>query len=455
MAGALLLKSDSDKETTMTESTTVALGLHQMRAESCFAYLIEDPGTREAALVDPRADRVAAYLRELEERGLRLRFVIETHTHADHLSGAAELRARTGAEILLSEWARSEVATRRLRDGDRMTLGSHTIEIIASPGHTDDSVSLLVNGAILTGDALLIGGAGRTDFQNGSPEALHETLHRRFALLPGDLTVYPGHDYAGRTHSTLAQERQTNPLLQIADRNAFVSALRSGPQAKPANMDAIVAANIHGVRPSPRITVEELGRALGGQQAPLVVDVRMPAEYRSVHLDPSVSMPLDEISRRRGELPRDRDLVLVCRTGARARLAAEELTDLRTRVLEGGLVGWQEAGRAVIVGKAHMSLERQVRIMAGAMACAGGALAVALSPWFGLLPAFVGAGLVYAGVTDRCGMAMVLAKLPYNRRGADGAGGGTCAAPIGAGTCAAPIAESGGTCAAPIDRSAR
>jgi glyoxylase-like metal-dependent hydrolase (beta-lactamase superfamily II)/rhodanese-related sulfurtransferase len=434
------------------ESTTVALGLQQMRAESCFAYLIEDSGTREAALVDPRADRVAAYLRELEERGLRLRFVIETHTHADHLSGAAELRARTGAEILLSERAKSEVATRRLRDGDRMTLGSHTIEIITSPGHTDDSVSLLVDGAILTGDALLIGGAGRTDFQNGSPEALHETLHRRFALLSGDLVVYPGHDYAGRTHSTLAQERQTNPLLQISDRNGFVSALRAGRQAKPANMDAIVAANVHGVRPSPRITVEELGRALVSPHAPLVVDVRMPAEYRSVHLDPSVSLPLDEIGRRRAELPRDRELVLVCRTGARARLAAAELTELRTRVLEGGLAAWQEAGHPVVEGKAHMSLERQVRIMAGAMACAGGVLAVALNPWFGVLPAFVGAGLVYAGVTDRCGMAMLLAKLPYNRRGADG---GTCAAPIAAGTCTAPVTQGGGTCAAPIDRAPR
>src|SRR5438445_1355528 len=379
----------------------------------------------------------------------------DTHTHADHLSGAAELRARTRADVLLSERATSEVATRRLRDGDRVTFGGNEIEVLGSPGHTDDSVSLLLNGAVLTGDALLIGGAGRTDFQNGSPEALYETMHKRFAGLPGDLTVYPAHDYAGRTHSTLAQERQTNPLLRLTDRDRFVSTLRAGRQPKPANMDAIVAANIRGLRPSPRVTVEELARVLGGADAPLVVDVRLLAEYRSVHLEPSVLLPLDEIVRRRTELPRERELVLVCRTGARARLAAAELTGFRTRVLEGGIVAWQEAGHPVVEGKAHMSLERQVRIAAGALACTGGAMAVAVSPWFGLLPAFVGAGLVYAGITDRCGMAMPLAKLHYNRRGADGSAAGTCAAPIGSATCAAPMAEGGGTCAAPIERPTR
>jgi len=430
----------------MIESMTHAIVVHQMRAENCFAYLIADGRTRDAALVDPRADRVPDYLRELEERGLRLRLVIETHTHADHLSGAAELRARTGAEVLLSARATSEVATRRLRDGDHVTLGDHEIEVAASPGHTDDSVSLLVGGALLTGDALLVGGAGRTDFQSGSPEALYETLHTRFAHLPGDLTVYPAHDYAGRTHSTLAQERGTNPLLLLSDRDRFVATLRAARQAKPANMDAIVAANIRGVKASPRMTVEELAGGLGGAEAPLVVDVRLPAEYRAVHLEPSVLLPLDEITRRRSELPRDRELVLVCRTGARARLAVAELAGFRTRVLEGGIAAWQAAGHPVVEGKSHMSLERQVRVAAGALACTGGALAVAVSPWFGLLPAFVGAGLVYAGITDRCGMAMLLAKLPYNR-GSDGAGSATCAAPVGAG---ASVADAGGTCAAPI-----
>ena len=427
---------------------TETLVVHQMRAENCLAYLIADSETRDAALVDPRADRVADYLRELEERGLRLRLVIETHTHADHLSGAAELRARTGAEVLVSAQAKSEVATQRLRDGDRLTVGRHEAQVLASPGHTDDSVSLLVGGALLTGDALLIGGAGRTDFQNGSAESLYETLHRRFAGLSGDLTVYPAHDYAGRTHSTLAQERSTNPLLLLVERDRFVSTLRAGRQPKPANMDAIVAANIRGLRPSPRMSVEELAHALDGPSAPVVVDVRLPAEYRAVHVEPSVSIPLDELARRRDELPRDRELVLVCRTGARARLAASELSDFRTRVLEGGLVAWQEAGRPVVEGKAHMSLERQVRIAAGALAGTGGALAVAVSPWFGLLPAFVGAGLIYSGITDRCGMAMVLGKLPYNR--ADSATSATCAAPVGDGTCAAPVAENGGSCAAPM-----
>jgi len=352
------------------ETKTAALALHQLRAENCFAYLIVDTDSHQAALVDPRADRVTAYLREIEERGLSLRLVIDTHTHADHMSGAAELRARTGAEVLISERATSEVATRRLRDGDRLSIGSQCIEVLASPGHTDDSVSLLADGALLTGDALLIGGAGRTDFQNGSPESLYDTLHERFATLPGDVTVYPGHDYAGRTHSTLALERQTNPLLRLTDRKEFVSTLRAGRQAKPANMAAIIAANVRGVRPSGRISVEELAHALDSPNAPLVVDVRLPAEYRSLHLVPSMPLPLDEIGRRRGELPHDRELVLVCRTGTRARLAAAELSDFRTRVLEGGIAAWQEAGHPIVVGKPHMSLERQVRIAAGALACA-------------------------------------------------------------------------------------
>jgi hypothetical protein len=113
-------------------------------------------------------------------------------------------------------------------------------------------------------------------------------------------------------------------------------------------------------------------------------------------------------------------------------------------------VAWQEAGHPVVEGKAHMSLERQVRIAAGALAGVGGVLAVAVSPWFGLLPAFVGGGLVYAGITDRCGMAMMLGKLPYNRIAAEG--GGACAAPVASGTCAAPVTDAGGgTCAAPVD----
>jgi len=435
--------------------TTDTLLVHQMRAEHCFAYLIADSEMREAALVDPRADRVADYQRELAERGLRLRLVIETHTHADHLSGAAELRALTGAAVLVSARATSDVATGRLRDGDRVRVGAHDVHVLESPGHTDDSLTLRVGTALLTGDALLIGGAGRTDFQNGSAEALYETLHRRFASLPGELTVYPGHDYAGRTHSTLAQERQSNPLLRLAEREAFVAALRGGRQPKPASMDAIVAANVRGLRPSAPISADELARAIQGPEPPLVLDVRLPAEYRAVHLAPSLLMPLDEIPGRRQELPRERELVVVCRTGARARLAAAQLPGFRTRVLEGGLAAWQEAGHPVVQGRAHVSLERQVRIVAGALACAGGVLAVTVTPWFGLLPAFVGAGLVYAGVTDRCGMAMLLGRLPYNRAGRDDAPGGTCAVQTPGGTCAAPVAESGGTCAAPIGEARR
>src|SRR5262249_6486317 len=199
-------------------------------------------------------------------------------------------------------------------------------------------------------------------------------LHGRLATLPDTLIVYPGHDYAGRTHSTLAQERQTNALLRLTDRDRFVATLRAARQPKPANMDAIVAANIRGARPVARITVEELAAALGGQTPPAVIDVRLPAEDDAVHLAPSRLVPLAEIARRGDELPRDRDLVLLCRTGARARLAAAELAGFRTRILEGGLAAWQEAGHPVVLGKAHLSLERQVRIGAGALAAIGGLL---------------------------------------------------------------------------------
>ena len=434
----------------MKPSLADTLLVRQMPADHCFAYLIGDLDTRAAAIVDPRADRVSDYLKALQELELHLSLVIDTHTHADHLSGAAELRARTGAEVLMSVAARSEVATRRLRDGDLVPLGAQTIEVLASPGHTDDSVSLRVGQVLLSGDALLIGGAGRTDFQNGSPEALYESLHVHLRALPGELTIYPAHDYAGHTHSTLAHERHTNPLLRLTERGAFVAALRSGQQPKPANMDAIVAANIRGVMPPPRITAEELARRLDGPDAPLVVDVRMPAEYRAVHLERSRSIPLGELARRRDELPREREIVLVCRSGARARLAAAELPGMRRQVLEGGLVAWQEAGHPLIEGKPHLSLERQVRIAAGALACVGGALALTVSPWFGLLPTVIGAGLVYAGVTDRCGMAMALAKLPYNRQDAASMEGGTCQAPTATAARATPAGQDVGTCAAPI-----
>jgi glyoxylase-like metal-dependent hydrolase (beta-lactamase superfamily II) len=125
--------------------------------------------------------------------------------------------------------------------------------VIHSPGHTDDWVSLLLDDNLFTGDAPLIGGAGRTDFQNGSPEALYDTLHTRFNDLPDAFAIYRAHDYMGRTHSTLGQERRTNPLLLMRRREDFVATLRAAQQPKPANMNTIVAANVRGVRPSPRI----------------------------------------------------------------------------------------------------------------------------------------------------------------------------------------------------------
>jgi len=412
--------------------------LHQFQEEFCFAYLVADPATHHAALVDPRADQVDVYLGELEERGLTLAWIVETHTHADHLSGAAELRRRTGAEIAMSANAHSDVATRKLNDGDRIELGDVALAVLASPGHTDDSLSLRAGDTLLTGDALLIGGAGRTDFQAGSPESLHHTLHERFAELPGDLLVYPGHDYKGHRHTTLERERETNPLFRLTDRAEFTRTLRAAKQPKPADMDAILKANIRGLKPSGIVTVETLSRELRSDAPPLLVDVRTPAEFRATFIDESLLMPLETIGSERDSLDRNRELVLVCRTGSRAHLAAVRFDGMSVRVLDGGIVAWLEAGLPVIEGKKHMSLERQVRVLAGAMAAVGGALALLVSPWFAAVPTFVGLGLVYAGVTDKCGMALVLGRMPWNQV-EEAPPLGACAAPVGA--CAAALPE--------------
>ncbi len=209
----------------------------------CLSYLVLDSISKEAAIIDPSeeiADEV--YLSALVEHDATLCYVIETHTHADHISSASKIARETGARIVRHKSAPSPHKDIAVAGGERLPLGASELEIIATPGHTNESISIYADGAVFTGDTLLIGGTGRTDFQVGSSIALYDSLHTALVSLPDSTIVYPAHDYKGRTASTLGAERASNPRF-LLQRDEFIETLDAHHPQKPELFDAAIAAN--------------------------------------------------------------------------------------------------------------------------------------------------------------------------------------------------------------------
>jgi glyoxylase-like metal-dependent hydrolase (beta-lactamase superfamily II) len=196
----------------------------QFRVErGCLGYVIADEGTRRAAIVDPEVEMVEPMLDFVFEHGLKPSYIIDTHTHADHISGARRLRAKTVAKVVMHESAPSGAVDLRLEDGDRLWLSDElSLKFLHTPGHAKDLVSILVPGRILTADALLVGSCGRTDLPNGNSTRQYHTLYYVLKSLPDELLVYPGHDYKGRSHSTLGEEKVNNPKMNFSSEEEFV-----------------------------------------------------------------------------------------------------------------------------------------------------------------------------------------------------------------------------------------
>jgi rhodanese-related sulfurtransferase len=293
-------------------------------------------------------------------------------------------------------------------------------------------MNLYGDGALFTGDVLLIGSVGRADFQNGSPESMFDTL-QKIKALPGNTVVYPAHDYNEVRSSTIAREKGVNPFLKETDKGAFVKNLRSKVLAKPFNMDNIVRVNRTGEATrlamiSPKDTAGILAKDAGCK----LIDVRSPLEYSEVHIKGSINIPMDMVASKLDELSRSDDACIVlCRTGNRSAMAADMLLQSGikdVRVLDGGMTRWQKERLPVEKGVGGVSLERQVRIAAGTIVLTGLALALLVHPAFLIITAFIGCGLIYSGATDNCMMGMLLMKLPYNRKlYKTKSGGGTCA----------------------------
>jgi glyoxylase-like metal-dependent hydrolase (beta-lactamase superfamily II) len=208
-----------------------------------YTYLIADEVLGAAVLVDPVLEQVDRDLDLLRDLNLTLTHCLETHVHADHITGTARLREVTGCQGIVPEHAAVTCADRLIKDGEVLQVGSIAIEAIATPGHTDSHMAFLVNGThLLTGDSLFIRGCGRTDFQSGDPGIMYDSLQRLLAL-PPETWVYPGHDYQGRTLSTIGEEQQLNPRLMAGSRDAFVHLMNHLNLPDPQKIMEAVPAN--------------------------------------------------------------------------------------------------------------------------------------------------------------------------------------------------------------------
>jgi sulfur dioxygenase len=218
---------------------------------STYTYLVACRSSRQALLIDPVVAKVDDYCTLLRDLRLSLVLAADTHVHADHVTGLGELRTRTGCTTVMGEQAQVACVSRTVADGDRLTVGS--LELIAryTPGHTDDSFCFVMSDRVFTGDTLLIRGSGRTDFQNGDARAAYRSLFDVLMRLPDETLVYPAHDYRGWTVSTIGEEREHNPRLQVASAAEYAALMASLDLPSPAMMDVALPANRTCGQPAP------------------------------------------------------------------------------------------------------------------------------------------------------------------------------------------------------------
>lgn len=335
----------------------------ELNCGRCKTYLIVCDRTSEAMLVDPIKDHVDRYLAMLAYRRCTLVWIVDTHTHADHPTGAYLLQALTQAPLVMHRRAPSPAVTRHVEDGDVLEVGDVRVRVLYTPGHTPDSISLHVEDRVFTGDVLLIGGTGRADFAGGDAAAQYDAITQKLFALPDETLVYPAHDYRGNTNSTIGAEKARNPRVAGRNRQQYVELMASLEFPMPDKIQEVLQPNqsaidddkthfpdlaaLNRVR---QLTPQEIHAMLQSSTPPLLLDVREHREYDGElgHIAGSVLIPLKELPARAQELEgaRGRPIVAVCRSGVRSTTAAAILAGLgyeHVYNLRDGMVGWNDS----------------------------------------------------------------------------------------------------------------
>ncbi|KPK55409.1 MAG: Zn-dependent hydrolase [Thiotrichales bacterium SG8_50] len=210
-----------------------------------YTYLVADTASKEAAIIDPVKEQFDRDAQLIEELGFNLKYVLETHVHADHITSSGRLRDRFGSKVVLQQASNASCADILAKDGDVLTLGDKEIKVMHTPGHTDADATFQIEGAVFTGDALFVRGCGRTDFQAGSSESLYSSIHDKIFSLPDETLIYPGHDYKGHTVSTVGEEKTFNPRLGAGkDLEAFAEIMDNLNLPAPARLKESLPGNM-------------------------------------------------------------------------------------------------------------------------------------------------------------------------------------------------------------------
>jgi glyoxylase-like metal-dependent hydrolase (beta-lactamase superfamily II) len=319
----------------------------------CKTYLLWDQASRQAAIIDPRFDHTSRYMAEIKQLGLKLKYSIDTHTHADHHSGGDRLRNLTGCAVVMSDASKSKIPDYKAADGETLQIGGHELRLIHTPGHTPDCMCIFDGSRVFTGDTLFIGSAARTDFMGGSPAKLYDSF-RKIEVLGPAVEVWPGHDYNGKQSSTIGAELKSNPHFKDS-RDALIKRHKIKGEL-PANMAEILSFNSEAGLPEDKIIrprdVAKYGKP--GKDFTLL-DSRFIDEFEAGRIAGAVLIPLPEIHDRWAEIEKlPHPIVSVCRSGVRATTAmmtARHARDEGWLLLEGGMQAWQKDGLPMIADK--------------------------------------------------------------------------------------------------------